>query len=529
MRRLLVIALLSIFAVKCSKPTIRDLDGKIKGKASLRLADGSTISRDDSEEYHPQIVTLSDGYLVLAFGSDRGDGGCTPGMHNIYITKSLTPYDGVSLPFFDTPRPLKNEGNCNNDPGPTNFAVVPNDTGVIVYFNDFNTLFIQKANLTDFVSVNPGWAPITNTTHAENTVIGANAAGNRLVTLDMNGQAYIIDPESTMAADPYGFGLDGSSSAIQVRQEISGSNDAYIAAYYGSTMATTSEYPLGPIFDFDISLSFSGLYLNKLGAFYSNNASGDLVLFSAYDLFTGSEDMYVVTSHTAGDLWGLVGYFGFDTFIPPAPEPNSWYTFDVACGDDYFSNAPGTCSNITLETTDSLNGSNYASLLGNGYSDLGAQNLGSDFTISAWVYIPNGASGNHVIISNVDATTDADGFKLYVDATNNMTLKLTLGDSSASTTLASDEFALSVDGWYHVAMAVNSTYQTALIYVDGAVVNFTGVSWTPAIISFNTSAPNLYWGSLINGTSGLTGYLENARIHLRELSPMEIMAEFMEY
>ncbi|HNE18785.1 MAG TPA: hypothetical protein PLF85_03665, partial [Turneriella sp.] len=245
MRAFIIVGIVALFAAHCSKPTIRELDGKIKGKASLRLADGSTISRDDSEEYHPQIVRLSDGYLVLVFGSDRTCSGCDPFAHNIFVAKSLTPYDGMFLPYFDTPLPLRDElNNALNAPGAIDFAVVPNGAGVNVYFNDFNTSYqIKKANITDFVTVNPSWVAIANSTYADHTVIGANAAGDRLVTTDFSGQAYIISPDVSVASDPYGFGLDNTSSAIQIRQETSGSNDAYIASIYGGTMATTADYP----------------------------------------------------------------------------------------------------------------------------------------------------------------------------------------------------------------------------------------------------------------------------------------------
>ena len=533
MRAFIFVGIVALFAAHCSKPTIRELDGKIKGKASLRLADGSTISRDDSEEYHPQIVRLSDGYLVLVFGSDRTCSGCDPFAHNIFVAKSLTPYDGMFLPYFDTPLPLRDElNNALNAPGAIDFAVVPNGAGVNVYFNDFNTSYqIKKANITDFVTVNPSWVAIANSTYADHTVIGANAAGDRLVTTDFSGQAYIISPDVSVASDPYGFGLDNTSSAIQIRQETSGSNDAYIASIYGGTMATTADYPLGPVFQFDTSLIFSGLFLNTLGAFYSDNAYGDLVLFSAYDMFTGSEDMYVVTSHTAGDLWGLVGYFGFDVVMPPAPAPDHFYTFDGGtCGVDEIAAAwPGTCSAVTVDTTVTLNGTDYADLPGSSYMNLGPQTLASDFTLSAWVHLPGTPTGQHVIVSNVGSTANADGFRLYVDASDSMKLKFDVGDNLATASIASYQFALMADTWHHVAVAVNSTMQMAYLYVDGAIVNEINFTWIPTIAAFNTTSSNIYWGARTDATSGLVGYMDSVRIHQRELSPMEIMAEMMEF
>lgn len=530
MRWFYLVAILAILAANCSKPTIRELDGKIKGKASLRLADGSTISRDDSEEYRPQIVTLSDGYLVLAFGSDRYDVDCTPGTHNIFVAKSLTAYDGIFLPFFDTPRPIKNEGSCVNDPGRINFALVPDGTGVKVYLNfhsQSNQIWV--APVTDLANPAPAFGGISNSNHIDNTVIAANAAGDRLVTTDFSGIAYVINPDVDIAADAYGFGLDYAESALQVRQEVSGYDDAYIASIYGSSLATTGSFPFGPIIDLDFSLIGNGLYLSSLGAFYSNDAYGDLVLFSAYGEF--SEDMYVVTSHTAGDLWNLVGFFGTDSFLPPAPTPDHWYDFESTCGTDVGTPGgwAGSCSALTTESTNSLNGSTYASLGGSDYIDLNPQTLPADFTLSAWVYIPNTSTGDQTIIANVTSTANESGFRLYVDTTDNMRLKLALADGSTTVTIASYPDFIVADTWHHVAVAVNPTFTSAYLYIDGALVNESLFSWAPTISTFNTTSADIFWGGLVGGGSGLTGYLENLRIHLRELSPPEVLAEMLEF
>jgi hypothetical protein len=291
----------------CSHPGGREIDGKVKGKASLRLADGSTISQPNSDEYRPQIVTLSNGYLVLAFGSNRAcNNNCSPNHHNIFLAKSLTQYDGTELPFF-APPVVFNDGNSPiNDPYPINFAVVASGSNAVdVYFNSyFNSNSIYQATF-DF-SVNYGYPGlIDNSTCQQCKVIGANAAGNRLVVLDQQqqGMAFIIDPGGGVTDIPYGFWLANANSAMQVRQEVSGFDDAYIAINDGSSLATTGSSPRRPIASFNRSVSGSGFRLTSIGAFYSNNPSGDWVLFSAND--GQSDDMYIVTSHTAGELWRL--------------------------------------------------------------------------------------------------------------------------------------------------------------------------------------------------------------------------------
>jgi hypothetical protein len=312
MSRWIVILASLAMVLHCSHPGGREIDGKVKGKASLRLADGSTISQPNSDEYRPQIVTLDDGYLVLAFGSNRTCGGCTTGYHNIFLAKSLTPYIGTELPFFAPPVVFRDEDDYPiNDPNRINFAVVASGYDAVdVYFNNHadNSNSIYQATF-DF-SVNYGYPGlIDNWTCPQCEVIGTNAAGNRLVVLDQQqqGMAFIIDPGGGVTDIPYGFWLANANSAMQVRQEVSGFDDAYIATMDGWSLATTGASPLGPILPFDLSVLGSGLQLTSIGAFYSNNPLGDLVLFSAND--GQSDDMYIVTSHTAGELWGLTTVF----------------------------------------------------------------------------------------------------------------------------------------------------------------------------------------------------------------------------
>ncbi|HMV36663.1 MAG TPA: hypothetical protein PKD60_12265, partial [Turneriella sp.] len=93
MRRQFILALPFLVATYCSQPTKEKIDLS-KARASLRLADGSTISRDSSEEYSPYLVKMDDGHLVLVFGSNRTDCGSCSG-HNLFFARSLTVFDGL--------------------------------------------------------------------------------------------------------------------------------------------------------------------------------------------------------------------------------------------------------------------------------------------------------------------------------------------------------------------------------------------------------------------------------------------------
>jgi hypothetical protein len=309
MSRWIVILASLAMVLHCSHPGGREIDGKVKGKASLRLADGSTISQPNSDEYRPQIVTLSNGFLVLAFGSNRAcnnNNYCSQNHHNIFLAKSLTKYNGTELPFFAPPVVFSDANNQNfpiNDQNPIHFAVVASGNAVKVYFNYHQVNNSIRTATPDLTSGSGAYVTIGNISYSSHKVIGANAAGNRLVVLNTQGTAYIINPDSQDLVSPYGFGLDNANSAMQVRQEVSGFDDAYIGINNGSSLATTGSSSRGPIAPFNRSVSGSGFRLTSIGAFYSNNPSGDRVLFSAND--GQSDDMYIVTSHTAGELWGL--------------------------------------------------------------------------------------------------------------------------------------------------------------------------------------------------------------------------------
>lgn len=311
MRKLLYSLLVVGALSHCSRPTPRDLDGKIKGKASLRLADGSTISRNDANEYRPQIVRLSDNYLVLAFGSDRACSGCSFGTHNIFMAKSLTPFDGSNLPFFGEPLPVKPESYAIDAALPLNFAMVASGTSVEVFVNN------GSGNLQSTVVTAPS-APDTsasslydiyNSSRVNDTVLTATADGTKLIGVDSYNDIRIFDPSTvdpgTLAGSTYFPPLSG----IHMRPSIAGTSDAFVTNLFGSSFAFDSGTPLGPILQLDISLAFSELYLGSIGYFYTGNTSqDDIVLISAIN--DTSEDMYVVTSHTASQLWALLFAFG---------------------------------------------------------------------------------------------------------------------------------------------------------------------------------------------------------------------------
>jgi len=299
---LAIASLIALLAANCAKPVAseKELLGKIKGKASLRLANGSTISQPGIDEYSPYLVKLSDGYLALVYGSNQG------GLHNLYVTKSTTAFDGEFLPFFNTPQKITSGIDAGSK---ISFAAKASGTNVVVYVNYAG---ISSATLDP---TNPGSASlsgITNTAPSGHTIIGISGDGSKIYSTDGSGLGYSFEASGSTVT-PFGYGMNNATSATQVRQENSGYDDAILAVYYSSTYAAAGEQYFGPIIDLDTSLAFSGLSITGISTYNADSAANDLVLFSAFDFFDGfTEDLYVITSHTSQDLWDAAGFPGLD-------------------------------------------------------------------------------------------------------------------------------------------------------------------------------------------------------------------------
>lgn len=290
---------------QCSKSPSKT-DSRITVKLSLRLEGGAPISSPNTDEYNPHLLLDTSNYLWLVFGSDRVCTGavmCTSGNHHIFITKSLTPYDGGSLPFFNEPVVLSI--GSPGWPGTANkvkFAATMNSNTITICAKT-NTTLQCASNVPENGAITPGI--IANTTYQNSSPIGVDATGQKLIVLDLSNQAYEIGISTGNTALP---ALDSATSAVGVREENSGYSDGYFVDGQFGTTASTKDAMVGPLATLEVALASSGLQLTTINSFFSSSAEDDLVLFSAKDEL--SDDMYVVTSHTAEQLWNTTGFFG---------------------------------------------------------------------------------------------------------------------------------------------------------------------------------------------------------------------------
>jgi len=520
-----LIAALALVAANCSKPVAgeKELLGKIKGKASLRLADGSTISRDDSDEYSPYLLKLSDGYLLLVFGSNRTDCASCTG-HNVFMAKSITAFNGEFIPYFSTPVPARISTNPINEPSRISFAATASGTSVVLYLNySSGSNQIHTGTYSDPQNPTVGsLSLIANSNHYDNTIIGISADGTNLFSTDTNGIGYVFDPTTLVTANPHGYGMDYASSATQVRQENSGLQDSILGVYYGMSYTAAGQDYFGGLPDLDLSLLASGLYLSQLSTFYTDDPFGDTVLFSAWDGI--SDDIYVITSHTAYDLWYSVPFFGIDQFLPAAPVATHWYDMQdpaVSCPDVGSDTTwTATCSNVSTLSTGSYNGGEAGGLDGSSSNiDLGTQDVGDFFTLAAWIYLDSTATcSSCVIAANSNLTPlNGSGFRFYIDKTTKA-LFFHTGNGSTSATAETDVDAINFDQWHHITVTVNRTFGYALIFVDGIVLS----TMPTALTDFSTSGTLSFMRT--GGDSPILGSVDDIKIFDTELDALSVLS-----
>ncbi|MEC7241047.1 MAG: LamG-like jellyroll fold domain-containing protein [Myxococcota bacterium] len=89
----------------------------------------------------------------------------------------------------------------------------------------------------------------------------------------------------------------------------------------------------------------------------------------------------------------------------------------------------------------------------------------SDFTLSAWVYIPNfgSCSGDCTVVSKGNNGLNPSGYWLYVDSVGGLHLDVANGGST--TTISGGTLTAGV--WHHVVATLNN--KTASLYLDGSI------------------------------------------------------------
>lgn len=151
--------------------------------------------------------------------------------------------------------------------------------------------------------------------------------------------------------------------------------------------------------------------------------------------------------------------------------------------------------------------------------DVGAIDLGNNFSISAWVWVAPGSTNIQTIAANSAGGANTDGFRLFVNSynTSDGAVVLEAANGTSNNNARTSGGVVGTNGWTHVALTVNRSAGTAIIYVNG--VNVTTDS--SVITSFNNTA-TLYLGQMTSGGFRMHGQLDDVRIFNKTLSASEI-------
>lgn len=143
------------------------------------------------------------------------------------------------------------------------------------------------------------------------------------------------------------------------------------------------------------------------------------------------------------------------------------------------------------------------------YLNAGAMNLGSQFTISAWIKLSTSATNIQTIWANKSGGWNAAGFSLYVNSYNTADKRVILetGDGVNGVDAETASNVVSFGVWHLITAAINENAATAHLYVDG--VDCTQSSGIDGAFP-NQAGVNL--GRFTNNVYYFNGDMDEARI-----------------
>jgi PAS domain S-box-containing protein len=161
-----------------------------------------------------------------------------------------------------------------------------------------------------------------------------------------------------------------------------------------------------------------------------------------------------------------------------------------------------------------------ATISGSHASTIMAIPLGDGFSISAWIYLPSGASSVRAIAANSASGFNSDGFRFFANTFNTSDGKLIFetGNGTLAALVSSPAGTLAFDRWQHVAATVNRSTGATTLYRNGQPVA-SGTVRT----DFNSNAI-LTIAAMAGGTNSLRGTIDDLRLHARVIGPTEMSA-----
>lgn len=324
MKKALFLLLTATFVFNCGH------NNEIKKKipaAKFRLADGTPISQDSTDEYNPAVVIDNNSYAILVFGSDRSySGQAQAGKHNLFIAKSVTPVDFYTgIPAFNTPNVVKISTQALDKNDRINFAVryVSSSDALEIFYTDSSDSKVKKIPLTSgAISTGIGSSASTIldslSDPRQGTVLAVMQKTESMVNLlyrSSAGDLVLVDPDDSQAGfdDSLSNQDIGSKSSVSfVPDYVSGVSKSYFFTAWDSTgtsggqiMAAEGDNPTGAPRLLNEALENNGLVASYVASFTDPYFYLTGFAFSAGSTLDGQQDLYAVNSHDLYGLWLL--------------------------------------------------------------------------------------------------------------------------------------------------------------------------------------------------------------------------------
>ncbi|MDW8307287.1 MAG: DUF1554 domain-containing protein [Leptospiraceae bacterium] len=352
-------------------------------RLALRLADGRPLSLPNYEERSPQMVQHPSGYLSLLFVSDRPcnnnlNPGCIGDFYNVFVARSLAPYHGGALPPFSEPLTVRAIG---GSPG----AQYSSLQLIAAHAEGENVVFYQKAGSQGAIFrrvLDPVTGQLTEyPTYSQPgpyDLLGIHEYdGNKLYLRYQNSIYYT--PFSASLGDSFGNRLVYSQNRAEdivniagLPLELEGGIPFFHSSDGGLVLGVNSAYSGFGHLSFMMAVLRELMLMHEIDVVKTNNPGQELLIFSGASLRQGdtSMDLYVVSSHTARELWyiGRREHYGIPfSDLPPIIVLRAFITDQSFNGT--FAGASGADTHCNSDSARPAWGSFKAFLFGTGGSD----------------------------------------------------------------------------------------------------------------------------------------------------------------
>lgn len=482
-------------------------------RASLALADGSPISQTTTDEYNPYVVKMSDGYLMLVFGSDRSCGGCTAGTHNIFVARSVAAYNNdQKIPAFNAPVVMTIAATPLNYSGAVTFAATSSGANLRIFLN--NTLgIIQYA---DFSPAGPTYnaaslTSIVNSVWRKTTIVGIDDNGTGIYARSSSGSVYWFNPAIINITLTAMTGT-GYTAVARVAPAQSGIQDGYLTLANGTVSAASYPSAGSTLTKLQTTIGNSKVTAKSISIAHTGNPTGDFIVLSASDVGKTSQDLYLADGMTPAQLWAEVNSkpaSGISALPSAVTGVYAWYELDgnrndVSGSGNHAGLSMGAFTGVdpTYTATDRFGLSNAAATF-NGTSQYMLNSFlakcDESFSVSLWIK-PAQVAAQRSLMGYQTAPLANPGFTLNAEAGGGIAAQSFFngtGANTANTYGVTGAGQLIVGQWRHIVYVNDAATRLGVIYVNGVAVANTAHA--------GSDCPLLGGPCTCSGTSPVTG------------------------